>query len=114
MTGLIMIISVLLLVLGWLLVWFFMAFFAYACYTLIYILFYILFYILSGPVFFGRSQAPWSSLAADHRPSPWSATGSTRSMPITPELHVHGSPPRRFCWPWLRGAGGKRRVKLSG
>ena len=60
-----------------------------------------------------RGKAAWSSLAAGHRPSPRSATGSTRSMPITPALRVHGSPPRRVCWPWLRGAGGKRRVKLG-
>lgn len=65
-------------------------------------------------LFSGRShEAQSASLAADRRPFSRSATGSTRSMPITPELRVHGSPPRRFCWPWLRGAGGKRRVKLG-
>ena len=73
---------------------------------------------LEGLLYYGPvpliSQAPVSaSLAADLRPFSRSATGSTRSMPITPELRVHGSPPRRFCWPWLRGAGGKRRVKLG-
>ena len=66
------------------------------------------------PLFSGRShEAQSASLAADRRPFSRSATGSTRSMPISPELRVHGSPPRRFCWPWLRGAGGKRRVKLG-
>ena len=67
-----------------------------------------------GELFSGRShEAQSASLAADRRPFSRSATGSTRSMPISPELRVHGSPPRRFCWPWLRGAGGKRRVKLG-
>merc|ERR1712086_1080084 len=34
-------------------------------------------------------------------------------MPVTLALRVHGSPPRRDCWAWLRGAGGKQRVKLG-
>ena len=59
-----------------------------------------------GPVFcFMRRPRP---LAAPHG-RPHRPQGTTRSTPITPALHVHGSPPpsQRFCWPWPRGAGGK-------